>query len=282
MMRVLNTSAALREQLGTLRDQRKTLALVPTMGFLHEGHLSLIDYARAGADVVIMSVFVNPLQFGPREDLATYPRDLERDLTLAEARGVDLVFAPATAEMYPHERPQVTLVAPSLTDRLCGRFRPGHFEGVLTVVAKLFHIVQPDLAVFGQKDFQQSVLIRCMTSDLDFPIRIEVAPIVRERDGLALSSRNVYLTADQRAAAPALYRALQAGQAAFQRGERAATRIRSAAQQVLQSQPAIQVQYLELIEAERLNPVEQARQGNVLAVAALLGSTRLIDNIMLA
>jgi pantoate--beta-alanine ligase len=232
MMRVLNTSAALREQLGTLRDQRKTLALVPTMGFLHEGHLSLIDYARA--------------------------------------------------EMYPHERPQVTLVAPSLTDRLCGRFRPGHFEGVLTVVAKLFHIVQPDLAVFGQKDFQQSVLIRCMTSDLDFPIRIEVAPIVRERDGLALSSRNVYLTADQRAAAPALYRALQAGQAAFQRGERAATRIRSAAQQVLQSQPAIQVQYLELIEAERLNPVEQARQGNVLAVAALLGSTRLIDNIMLA
>ena len=280
-MLVLKTVATLREQMAHWRREGKRSALVPTMGFLHEGHLTLVDHARQHADVVVLSIFVNPLQFGPQEDLATYPRDLERDGQLARARGVDLVFAPSNAEIYPQERPAVSLVAPGLTDRLCGRFRPGHFEGVLTVVAKLFNLVQPDVAVFGQKDFQQSVLIRRMTADLDFPIRIEVAPIMREPDGLAMSSRNVYLSPEQRAQASALSRGLQAGQAAFAAGQRSAEQIRGAAQAVLDREPDVSVQYLELVTPDRLADVTAASAGDVLAVAAFVGRTRLIDNVIL-
>ena len=280
-MLVVKTIAALREQLSAWRARQQRCALVPTMGFLHEGHLALVDRARTQAEAVVLSIFVNPLQFGPQEDLATYPRDLERDLELARARGVDLVFAPAASELYPHDRPDISLIAPQLTDRLCGRFRPGHFEGVLTVVAKLFNLVQPDVAVFGQKDFQQSVLIKRMVADLDFPIRIDVAPIVREPDGLALSSRNVYLSADQRRQATALSRGLQAGLAAFAGGERKGERIRAAATSVLEREPDVRVQYLELVTADRLAEVDQVTEGNVLAVAAFVGRTRLIDNIIL-
>ncbi|MGH7466408.1 MAG: pantoate--beta-alanine ligase [Longimicrobiales bacterium] len=280
-MRVLNATAELRHQVRAWRTQGKRCALVPTMGFLHEGHLSLVDHARRHADIAIMSIFVNPLQFGPREDLATYPRDLERDLELARGRGVDAVFAPASAELLPRERPAVTLIAPDLTDRLCGRFRPGHFEGVLTIVAKLFNATQPDVSVFGQKDFQQSVLIRRMVADLDFPIHIVIAPIVRESDGLALSSRNIYLTPEQRAAAATLFRALTAGQATFARGQDSAAQICAAAQETLLAEPLVQTQYLELVGPERLEPVERARAGDVLAGAAFLGTTRLIDNIIL-
>lgn len=281
-MRVLTDIAALRQQLAALRAEGKRCALLPTMGFLHEGHLSLVDHARAHADVVILSIFVNPLQFGPREDLASYPRDLERDVGLAEGRGLDLIFAPAGSELYPRQRPDITLVAPNLTDRLCGRFRPGHFEGVLTIVAKLFNLVEPDVAVFGQKDFQQSVLIRRMVADLNYPVRVVVAPIIREADGLALSSRNVYLNAEQRRAASALYRGLRAGQTVYTKGEREVARIRAAALEPLAAEPEIQVQYLELVETERLEPVTHAQAGNVLALAAFVGSTRLIDNHTLA
>jgi pantoate--beta-alanine ligase len=228
-----------------------------------------------------MSIFVNPLQFGPKEDLASYPRDLDRDLALAEKRGVDIVFAPGNSEMYPHAEPQVTLQAPRLTDRLCGRYRPGHFEGVLTVVAKLFNLVEPDFAVFGQKDFQQSVLIRRMCADLNMPVQIAVAPIVREPDGLALSSRNVYLTPEQRRAAPALYRALSAARSLVAGGQDDAERVRAAARDVLAAEPLVQTQYLELVDPVALETVTRVRPGDVLALAAFIGRTRLIDNIVL-
>jgi pantoate--beta-alanine ligase len=280
-MRVLNSVVALREQLGEERSQGRRSALVPTMGFLHEGHLSLVDRARQLADLVVMSIFVNPLQFGPREDLAAYPRDLERDLALAAERGVDVVFAPSAEEMYPTNPPQVTIHAPRLSDRLCGRFRPGHFEGVLTVVAKLFNVIEPDIAVFGQKDFQQSVLIRRMCQDLNMPVQIEVAPIVREADGLALSSRNVYLSPEERRAAPTLHRALRAAQSLVAQGETDAGRVRAAAHEVLAAEPLIQTQYLELVDPLALDDVQQVRPGDVLALAAFLGRTRLIDNTVL-
>jgi pantoate--beta-alanine ligase len=188
---IVSTRAELQAALHAARARAHRIALVPTMGYLHEGHLTLADAARQHGDVVVMSIYVNPLQFGPSEDLARYPRDLERDAQLARARGVDIIFAPSDQEMYDG-RPAVTVHAAELSDRLCGKFRPGHFEGVLTVVAKLFNIVQPNVAVFGQKDFQQWVLIRRMVKDLSFDLEIVVAPIVREADGLALSSRNVY------------------------------------------------------------------------------------------
>jgi pantoate--beta-alanine ligase len=193
------TRSGLRDGLEAARAEGKRIALVPTMGYLHEGHLSLVDHALRVSDVVVMSIFVNPLQFGPSEDLARYPRDLVRDSELAQKRGVDMIFAPSDEEMYEAGRPVVTIIAHAAAQRMEGEFRPGHFEGVLTVVAKLFNIVQPHVSIFGQKDFQQSVLIKRMCTDLDFPIRIDVAPTVREPDGLALSSRNVYLSASDRA-----------------------------------------------------------------------------------
>jgi pantoate--beta-alanine ligase len=228
-----------------------------------------------------MSIFVNPLQFAPNEDLAKYPRDAMRDAGLAEAQGVDLLFLPSDGEMYPSTVPATRVIAPELTNRLCGQFRPGHFEGVLTVVAKLFNIVQPDVAVFGQKDFQQSLLIRRMVRELDFPIEIEVSPIVRESDGLAMSSRNVYLDPDQRLAATSLNRALQAAQQVFASGEHSAAALLAAAMNVLQSEASVRVQYLEVVEPDSLRGVEEAQAGHVVAIAAFVGATRLIDNVVL-
>ena len=278
-MRTETTIAGLRSALAPLRE-RQHIALVPTMGYLHEGHLTLVDRAREQADHVVLSIFVNPLQFGPSEDLANYPRDLLRDTALAEARGVDAIFAPADAEMY-EGKPEVTIIARALSDRLCGHFRPGHFEGVLTVVAKLFNIVQPAVAVFGQKDFQQAVLIKRMVKDLDFRVRIEVAPIVREADGVALSSRNVYLSPAERRSATALSRALFEAAHAFRSGERAAAALRGRAESVLAADAGVRLQYLELVHPETLASAETADAGHVLAVAAFVGRTRLIDNIVL-
>jgi pantoate--beta-alanine ligase len=204
------TLAELRERVAAMRAAGRSVALVPTMGALHEGHLRLCDVARENADDVVLSVFVNPLQFAAGEDLDRYPRDLERDARMADERGVSLLFAPGVEEVYPNGPAQVRVHAPSLDSVLCGRFRPGHFEGVLTVVAKLFNLVRPDSAVFGQKDLQQAVLVRRMVSDLDFAVRVIVVPIVREPDGLAMSSRNVYLTPEERRSALALHRALDA------------------------------------------------------------------------
>jgi pantoate--beta-alanine ligase len=240
----------------------------------------LCDAAAGTADFVVMSIFVNPLQFGPGEDFERYPRDIERDAALAEARGVDVLFAPDVAEMYPGGETRVFVTAAGLEDRLCGAYRPGHFRGVLTVVAKLFHLVKPDVAVFGQKDLQQSVLIRRMVNDLNFDITIDVAPIVREADGLAMSSRNVYLSPEERSAAPALHHALNAARDAFLAGADA-NGILAAARDVTTREPRIRQQYLSLVDTDTLDDVKAPSRGNALAIAAYLGRTRLIDNLIL-
>jgi pantoate--beta-alanine ligase len=276
-----NTIAAVRAAVAEARRGGARVALVPTMGYLHEGHLSLLDAARRRGEVVVMSIFVNPLQFGAGEDLDRYPRDLERDAALAAGRGVDVLFVPATGEMYPAGEPVVRIVPGRLAERLDGAARPGHFEGVLTVVAKLLNIVQPDVAVFGQKDFQQSVLVRRMVADLDMPVEIVVAPIVREADGLALSSRNVYLGPEERVSARALSRALGAAQAAVRAGERASARLLAEMRAVLDAEPGVRPQYVELVDPETLEPVVTAAPGTVAAIAAFVGPTRLIDNLVL-
>jgi pantoate--beta-alanine ligase len=278
---VVDTIDELRRRLASGRGDDRRIGFVPTMGYLHEGHLALIDEARARADVAVLSIFVNPLQFGPGEDLDRYPRNLARDGALAQGRGVDLLFAPSAEELYPGGPPQTRVTAPELTHRLCGAFRPGHFDGVLTVVAKLFNIVQPDVAVFGQKDLQQAVLIRRMVADLDFAIDIVVAPIVREPDGIAMSSRNSYLDATQRASARALSRALDAAQEAFAAGERAPPALVAAARAVLTTFDGVSEQYIELVDPRTLATPERARAGDALAIAAFVGATRLIDNRLL-
>jgi pantoate--beta-alanine ligase len=280
-MQIVATKAAAREAVLAARLESRRVALVPTMGYLHEGHLSLIDRAREVGDWVALTIFVNPLQFGPREDLARYPRDLERDLRLAERRGADLVFTPTTEEMYPSGEPMVTVVPdPEMEYRLCGASRPGHFRGVLTVVAKLFGVFAPDVAVFGQKDIQQSVLIRRMVEELDMGVDVRVAPIVREPDGLALSSRNVYLAAEERERALSLFRALEACRALFAGGEADAGRLREALRDAL-SVSGVKLEYAEVVDPSTLRPLDRAFPGAVCAVAARVGTTRLIDNTIL-
>lgn len=279
-MKTVHTKAAIRAEVAALRSAGERIALVPTMGFLHEGHLSLVDRAKRGADRVVMSVFVNPLQFAPDEDFEQYPRDLERDAALARGRGVDVVFAPPPDEMYGDPDPDVHVVPGRMADRLCGAFRPGHFRGVLTVVAKLFNIVQPDVAVFGRKDFQQAVLIDRMVRDLDFPVEIDMAPIIREADGLAMSSRNAYLSAADRQRATCLHAGLDAAREAFRDGERDARALREQVTAALAARD-VDAQYVELVDPGTLDAVQRADTGHVLAVAAFVGRTRLIDNMVL-
>jgi pantoate--beta-alanine ligase len=271
----------MRRVLADVRARGGRIGFVPTMGFLHEGHLSLCDVAHLHADYVVMSVFVNPLQFGPAEDLDRYPRDLARDARLAAARGVHLLFTPHEVDMYPSGPALVRVLAPDLSDRLCGRFRPGHFEGVLTVVAKLFNIVEPAVAVFGRKDLQQAALIRRMVADLNFPVDIRVAPLVREADGLALSSRNVYLEGPAREAALSLHHSLRAAQAAFAAGETDPAALVAAARAILDRQSGVSVEYVEVVDVDSLETPAQARRGAAVAVAARVGATRLIDNHVL-
>ena len=281
--RVVRSVGELRAALLPHRRAGRTIGLVPTMGFLHEGHVSLLRAARAETDVVVMSLFVNPTQFGPDEDLDRYPRDEERDLRLATEAGVDLVFAPAVAELYPDGAATAVEVAGGLTSVLDGdpaRRGPGHFRGVTTIVAKLFNIVGPDVAYFGQKDAQQAAVIKRMVRDLDFPLRVEVMPIVREEDGLAMSSRNVYLEPADRLRAVALSRALAAAEQqalaldSLEAGL-AAARIELAA-------AAIEPEYLEARDAETLEPVEGLTGRPILiAVAAQVGGARLIDNVVI-
>ncbi len=258
----------------------RRVGFVPTMGYLHEGHLRLIDRARGLCDDVVVSVFVNPLQFGPAEDFGRYPRDLPRDRSLASARGTDCLFIPGPEAVYPHQ-PVVRVLPGTLGNHLCGPWRPGHFEGVLTVVAKLFHLVEPDLAVFGRKDAQQAVIIRRMVSDLDFPLEIVVVPTVREADGLALSSRNAYLTAEQRRAALALSRGLAAAHEAFRKGMTVADEVVAHVRGVVQREPLLRLEYVEAVDPNTLAPVSRAAGDTLLALAARVGSTRLIDNIVL-
>jgi pantoate--beta-alanine ligase len=251
------------------------------MGYLHEGHLALVDEARRRTDAVIMTIFVNPLQFGPTEDLARYPRDLSRDRRLAEDRGVDALFVPDDGVMYPAS-PEIRIVPGPTGERWEGAARPGHFAGVLTVVAKLFHLTEPDVACFGRKDVQQSVLIRQMVRELDWPIELVVVPTVRETDGLALSSRNAYLDPEQRRQAAALSGALREAHAAWQGGERTAARIEARMRRFFAAFSQVQVEYIAVAEPETLAPATEVRGDTVVAVAARVGATRLIDNIVLA
>ena len=257
----------------------KRVGFVPTMGALHEGHLSLVRTAHTQADVVIVSVFVNPTQFGPNEDFSRYPRNPERDAALLAAEKTDYVFLPSVEEMYP---PGATswVTVEGLSEKLDGGSRPGHFRGVTTVVAKLFSIVQPDLAFFGQKDAAQVAIVSKMVRDLSFDVRIVVCPIVRETDGLAMSSRNAYLTPEQRKQALVLYRALMRVQFLVDRGETASGSLLAAGRQVMAEEPAVKLDYFEIVNRETLEPVHDVSAGALIAVAAYAGSTRLIDNIV--
>jgi pantoate--beta-alanine ligase len=250
------------------------------MGALHDGHLSLVDVARREAAFVVISVFVNPLQFAPTEDLAAYPRDPAGDAAKAATRGVDLLFAPAGAEMYPAPA-RVRVEPQALADRWEGAVRPGHFGGMLTVVAKLLNIVQPDVAAFGQKDAQQVALVRAMVRDLDFPVEIVVAPTVREADGLAMSSRNAYLGADHRDRAAALSRALAGLVERYRRGERTPAALEAGARAVLDVEPDVAVDYLAVVHPDTLEPAAEATAGSLVLLAARVGRTRLLDNVVL-
>jgi pantoate--beta-alanine ligase len=271
---------ALRDWRAAERASGRRVALVPTMGYLHEGHLALIARARRHADSVVLSVFVNPLQFGPNEDFARYPRDLARDRSLAAAHGVDVLFTPLVEAMYPPGA-EIRVVAGETAERWEGSARPGHFTGVLTVVAKLFHLVQPDVACFGQKDIQQVILIQRLIRDLDWPIELAVAPIVREADGLAMSSRNVYLSAEERDKALALHRGLRGAVEAWEGGERAATVLQRIVQASLRAVSGVRAEYIAVVEPQQMRPVKVAPAGTILAVAAWVGTTRLIDNVIL-
>ena len=279
-MRRATRVTEVRDVVGAARARGKRIGFVPTMGFLHEGHLRLVDEARRRADVVVMSIFVNPLQFGPSEDLSRYPRDAEGDAAKADARGVDLLFIPDGSEIYP-EPPRVVVTPRALASRWEGAARPGHFEGVLTVVAKLFNIVQPDVAVFGQKDIQQAMLVRAMVRDLDIPVEIVVSPTVRESDGLAMSSRNSYLDPSARTRALALSGALRAVQTAHLSGERNAARLDAIARAHRAEHGIDEVDYVAIADPNTLEPVTQAEVGSIVALAARVGRTRLIDNVIL-
>jgi pantoate--beta-alanine ligase len=279
-MTIIETIAEMRAACAEARRGGQRLGFVATMGALHEGHLSLVRAARAQCDAVAVSTFVNPTQFGPSEDFSKYPRSFERDRKLLAAEGTSLLFAPSVEEMYP--KGAVTFVTvEGLSGKLCGRSRPTHFRGVTTVVSKLFHIVQPDVAFFGQKDAAQAVIIKKMVRDLDLPVETAVCPIVREPDGLAMSSRNAYLDPAQRRSATVLYRALQRVQSLTGKGERKSVPLIEAARRAFAEEPSVRVDYVEIVDNETLDPVGEASPGALVAVAAFVGSTRLIDNVVL-
>ena len=280
-MHTLTSAAEVTAVSKEARRAGKRIGFVPTMGALHEGHLSLVRTARAQSDVVIASVFINPTQFGPNEDFSRYPRNPERDSAMLAAEKTDYLFMPATEEMYPPGAPSWVTVE-GLSEKLDGRSRPGHFRGVTTVVAKLFNIVQPDFTFFGQKDAAQVAIVSKMVRDLNFDIRIVVCPIVRESDGLAMSSRNAYLTPEQRKQATVLYRALMRVQSLVDRGEPSAARLLVAGTQVVAEEPAVKVDYFEIVDSATLDPVADVSRGALIAVAAYVGNTRLIDNIVVS
>jgi len=283
-MQIVKSAAAIQKLAGRWKRAGSKIGLVPTMGYLHDGHLSLVRAARRRVGQrgkVVVSIYVNPTQFGPTEDLARYPRDLRRDLQLCRAQGVDGVFIPNDAEMYPGRsegRYSTYVVEERLSQTMEGAARPTHFRGVTTVVAKLFNLVLPDVAVFGQKDFQQAAIIRRMVADLNFPLRLIVAPTRRERDGLAMSSRNKFLDAEQRAQAVILYHALCAAQAAVARKPVATARLKRDLRRFLTAAPLARLDYVEFFDPETLAPVRQAGPGTHLALAVFFGQTRLIDN----
>lgn len=279
-MEVVRTAAWMREAAAGLRGEGRRIGLVPTMGALHSGHMSLVEAARAQSDVVVVSIFVNPMQFSPSEDFERYPRNFVRDCELLENAGVDFVFAPTPQEMYPDGFSTYVSVE-RLGEKLCGRSRPGHFRGVTTVVMKLFELIQPHTAFFGRKDAQQSVVIRRMVRDLNLPVEIVVCPIVREPDGLAMSSRNAYLSPEERRAAVVLSQSLERARALIERGERRADTILTEMAFTIAREPRARVDYIEAVDVETLEPKGSMAGQTLLALAVWIGSTRLIDNLLI-
>ena len=279
-MRICNTVEDMRAACRAARRGGKRLGFVPTMGALHEGHLSLVQAARASCDAVAASIFVNPAQFGPNEDLTKYPRSYDGDRELLESEGVALLFAPSVEEMYPAGAASWVTVE-GLSSKLDGRSRPGHFRGVTTVVAKLFHIVEPDAAFFGQKDAAQVAIVRRMVRDLNFPMEIVACPIVREADGLAMSSRNAYLDPQQRKQAILLHRSLMRVKKSWEAGVRDAAKLLATGREEFAGEKSVRLDYLEIVDSDSLDPVENTAGGALVAVAAFVGMTRLIDNILL-
>lgn len=280
-MKVVHTIEAVRSAVAAARQRNLRVGLVPTMGALHAGHGSLVETARAECGFVVVSVFVNPLQFGPSEDFDEYPRTLAEDAVFCQERGADLTFAPAVSEMYPSR--QLTFVTvEEVTDRLCGASRPGHFRGVATVVTKLLNIVLPDVVYFGQKDAQQAAVIKRMVRDLNVRVQIGVVPTVREPDGLAMSSRNSYLSAEDRRAALVLYQALQAAASLVTNGEKDAHVVRSYLQTSIEAEPRAKLDYAEVVNPDTMQPVKLIEGAVLLAVAAYFGTTRLIDNLLIS
>lgn len=277
-MKIVNTIAQLKSIVHETKKEGKSIGLVPTMGFLHEGHLTLAARARKENDLVVMSIFVNPTQFGPNEDFESYPRDLERDTRLAESIGVDIIFAPSVEEMYPEDG-GISIRAGRQSEILCGASRPGHFDGVLQVVTKLFHLAEPTRAYFGQKDAQQVAIIQTLVRDYNFPIEIRTLPIVREADGLAKSSRNVYLTEQERTEAPTIYEAMILAKEAFLLNGNASTAIELASNHIT-SKSSGRIDYIELLSFPDLKMVTEDTDHFLLASAVYIGKTRLIDNII--
>jgi pantoate--beta-alanine ligase len=279
-MEILTTVETMQQRCAGVRHAGKRLGFVPTMGALHAGHISLVHAAKAQCDAVAVSIFVNPTQFGPTEDFSKYPRTLERDLEMLRSEGVDIAFTPSTEEMYPSGATTFVDVE-GISDRLDGRSRPGHFRGVATVVSELFHIVQPSAAFFGQKDAAQCAVIRQMVRDLMLPVEIVVCPIIREPDGLAMSSRNAYLSPEERKQALVLSRALKNIQRAVEKGEADPEKLKALAAAIFREEPKVTVDYIELVHPNTLLPAATVAHGTLVAVAAKVGSTRLIDNIVL-
>ena len=279
-MKVIKTISEMRDWTNETRQKGKSIGFVPTMGFLHEGHLSLIREAHKFADQVVVSIYVNPTQFGPNEDFDRYPRDFQRDERLCRQEGVNVVFYPTNDEMYsPFHKTYI--ITEDLSGVLCGRSRPTHFRGVTTIVGKLFNIVQPDIAVFGQKDAQQAVIIKRMVADLNFPVEIKVAPIVREPDGLAMSSRNKYLTPQQRKEATVLYRSLQLAEKEYADGNTDVQSIKFKMRKLIETESSGKIDYIEAVDAETLDAPQLGKRDTLVALAVYFGNTRLIDNTIL-
>lgn len=270
----------MRQKALAWKKEGKTISFVPTMGFIHEGHLSLIRIARSKGDILVVSIFVNPTQFGPSEDFDSYPRDLDHDLALCEKEEVDIVFVPISSDIYPAGY-STYIEEMELSRELCGASRPGHFRGVTTIVAKLFNIIQPDIAIFGRKDYQQSRVIMKMVKDLNIPIRIETGPIVREEDGLAMSSRNNNLDREQRKSALCLRRALLQAEEMIRTGERDVKIVRSKIKEIIEREPFARIDYIEIRDSETLQPRDRIGEGTLIALAVFIGSTRLIDNLVM-
>jgi pantoate--beta-alanine ligase len=278
-MKIESTVNAVRTQVKEWKKQGLTVGLVPTMGYLHEGHASLIKAARANNDKVVVSIFVNPMQFGPKEDLASYPRDLDKDSALCESLGVDIIFHPEPEEMY-HEGFSSFVDMTVLTQELCGLSRPVHFRGVCTVVNKLFNIVQPDRAYFGQKDAQQLAVIRHMVDDLNMDIEIVGCPIIREEDGLAKSSRNTYLSAEERQAALILSKSIRLGQEMVEKGETDTTKIVNAMKELISTEPLARIDYVKAVDGLTMQQISEVKKPMLVAIAVYIGTTRLIDNFI--